>query len=144
MRIIANPPLKGWATRLEGMGHPVKGRPLLFHADDFGDFGDVVLEGLFDAHLQCDGGRGAADAGAVEPDGHEAGLIDIDELDIAAIALNGGAELPDDIGDTIFHFVGGLGHLYFPCRAALRELFERLYHGRSDLGNGEGRVLRPA
>jgi hypothetical protein len=82
----------------------------LFDADNFRDFRNVVLQRLLDAHLECDGGGGAADAGTVEADGHDAGLIDVDEFDVTAVALNGGAELSNDVGNAILHVVDGFGH----------------------------------
>jgi hypothetical protein len=70
---------------------------------DAGDFGDVGFEVAFDADLEGDHAARAADAGAVEADLDFAFGGDVDEFEIAAVCLDGGANefehLHDLFGD---------------------------------------------
>ena len=56
------------------------------------DFGDAFAEVAFDSHLESHFAGGAAVACAVEADLDDAGGGDVDELDVAAIGLDGGAD----------------------------------------------------
>lgn len=64
------------------------------------DFGNVGFEISLDSGLERDGGGGAADAGAVHADLHEMVGGEADELDVAAVGLDGGADELDDFGDA--------------------------------------------
>jgi hypothetical protein len=68
---------------------------------DAADLRDVFLQVALDAHLEGDGGGGAADACAVEADADDLIGGDPDEFDIAAIGLDGGADEVDDLGDAL-------------------------------------------
>jgi hypothetical protein len=74
---------------------------------DAADFGDVGFEVALDADLEGHGAGGAADAGAVEADADDALGGDVDELEVAAVGLDGGADEVEDAGDAFLE--GGRG-----------------------------------
>ncbi len=61
---------------------------------------------LFDAHGKGDIARGTTDAGSMKADGDFAPGTDGDELDIAAVGLNGGAHEFNHPGDSVFDLAG--------------------------------------
>lgn len=73
------------------------------------DFGDAFLEGSFDAHAEGHVGGGASDAGAVHSDLDDAGGGHVDELDVAAVGLDGGTDEVDDGADLVVEGVWGAG-----------------------------------
>lgn len=66
-----------------------------------GNLRDAVLKGAFDARLEGDVGGRAPDAGAVEADANDTGVGDIDELDVTAVGLHGGADEVDDLANSV-------------------------------------------
>src|SRR5438105_3174901 len=81
--------------------------------DDAGDFGDALAEVALDSHLEGHRGRGAAVTGAVEADLDDAVVAHLDQLDVAAVRLNGRADEVEDALHPLPHgrfASGGLGH----------------------------------
>jgi hypothetical protein len=60
--------------------------------DYLGNFRNALTNVSFDAHLEGHGAAGAAVAGTVESHLHHTGGADIDQFDIAAVSLDGGAD----------------------------------------------------
>ena len=77
-----------------------------WHGDDLGDFGDLFSQVALDSHLQCHRAGWTTVAGTVEADLDDAGGRDVDELDITAVGLNGGA---DEVDDGLYFFADGGG-----------------------------------
>ncbi len=74
---------------------------MLVNGFDGGDFGDAFFEGAFDADSEGHVGGGAADAGAVHADADDALVVHVNELDVAAVGLDGGADEVDDGADLV-------------------------------------------
>jgi hypothetical protein len=72
------------------------------------DFGDLLAEIGFDAHLQGEIAAGAADAGAVEADADDAVGGDVHQLDVAAIGHHGGADQLEDALDALVQTRGAV------------------------------------
>src|SRR4051794_2773327 len=72
--------------------------------DDLGDAGDAVAQDALDAGLEGHRRRRAAHARPDELDGHDAGLlVDVVQLDVAAVRLDGGADHLDRLLDLLSH-----------------------------------------
>jgi hypothetical protein len=70
------------------------------------DARDFLLEHGFHSELECQGGAGSADAGALHPDAHDA-VDDVDELDVASVALHAGPDLLFQDPANRFHVCHG-------------------------------------
>ena len=71
------------------------------HADDFLDLRHLLPNRPLDAHLERHLRPGAAPAGPVEADADDALVIHVDQLEVAAVGLNGRA---DDFDDLLYLF----------------------------------------
>lgn len=58
----------------------------------------------FDPQPERHGAAGAADTRAVQFNAHDAGVGEIEELDIAPVGLDGGADFLDDRSDPVEGF----------------------------------------
>src|SRR5262245_54828032 len=67
------------------------------------DLRQLVAQVPLDAVAERGGGAGATAAGAVELDGHDALLRDVQQLEVAAVRLHHRAELLDDFLDLFSH-----------------------------------------
>ena len=66
------------------------GQPL--HANNRGDFGDLVAEGAFDAHGQRHFAGRATHAGSVKSDLDDSICVHVDQFNVAAVTLDGWAK----------------------------------------------------
>lgn len=80
---------------------PIPTLPQSIHRLDTLNFGDVISKVAFDAGLEGDVGRGAADTGAVEPDAGDTGIGDVHKFKVAAVGLHGRTDEGDDAADTL-------------------------------------------
>ena len=71
------------------------------------DFRHFFTDVALDTHVQSHLARRAPDASPVETDAGDAFLGDLDQLDIAAIGLNRGADTADDVSHALID--AGLG-----------------------------------
>lgn len=78
----------------------------LFDDNDLADLGDVLPQVAFDAEVEGHVAGGASDAGTVEPDVDRAVGFGLDELDVAAVGLDGGADRLDDLADSLGEGLG--------------------------------------
>src|SRR6185503_15042423 len=72
------------------------------NGDDLTDLRNARADLVLDPHLQRDGARGAARAGALEADvGDAFGLVHADELDVPPVGLDVGADAVEDFVDLL-------------------------------------------
>src|SRR5688572_19340107 len=79
---------------------------LLLHRHNCGHFRHAFAEVAFDALVERHAAAGTAVAGAVEADLDLPVGIDVDQLDVAAVSLHGGADQVDHALDPLAHRLG--------------------------------------
>jgi hypothetical protein len=79
------------------------------HRHDPGDLGNLFSEAAFDAHVEGQVRAGAAVAGPMKPDLHFTLVGDVDQLDIAPIALDRRADKVDHALNALAEVGGGGG-----------------------------------